>query len=189
MAADRDDVPAGRDDVFELTVPASADRLSVARLFAAAMIRHEGAEEDDVEDLRLAVSEACTIALQAARSPLALVVTLRPAENGIALDVRTTAEDDRARAPEAISTAADRGPERGRDREVTPPPELHAVPEPAEGWGTDLLEAIVSDLEFTSQADGQIGVSFAFPMARRERPASGISADPGGAHEDQLDPS
>jgi anti-sigma regulatory factor (Ser/Thr protein kinase) len=182
MPAERDVVDASDPDVFELSVPASADCLSIARLFAAAMIRQEGAEEDTVEDLRLAVSEACTIALQAARSASVLVLSLRPGSDGVAVDIRTAAADARAGVLDAPSDAV-------TEREHGAEGDAPAVPDPAEGWGAELLEAIVSDLELSSAADGQIEVSFGFPIARIDDPGSGHGAERDLARRDPLDPS
>lgn len=45
---------------FELVVPASPGHVATARLFAATVARALGADEDTVEDLKLAVSEIVT---------------------------------------------------------------------------------------------------------------------------------
>jgi len=149
-------------DVYELRVPASSDRLSIARLFAAAMIRHDGAGEDVVEDLRLAVSEACTIALQSVGSASALVLSLGPVPEGLAIDVRTTPADD-------------------------PVPDHLSMPDPAESWGAELLEAVVTDLELTSEGDERIGVSFVLPFARTSGRDPDHDADPDTVPADDLD--
>src|ERR687892_1210056 len=47
-----------------LEIPAQAAYVSTARLFVGAVARHFGVEEDSVEDLKLAVSEACNAAIR-----------------------------------------------------------------------------------------------------------------------------
>lgn len=50
---------------FELRVPARAEHVATARLFSASLGRAVGMNEDQVGDLRLAVSEAVTAAIVA----------------------------------------------------------------------------------------------------------------------------
>ena len=52
--------PAGAS--FELLVPADAAFLETARLFAGAVARELGVDEDFVDDAKLGVSEACLVA-------------------------------------------------------------------------------------------------------------------------------
>jgi serine/threonine-protein kinase RsbW len=47
-----------------LEIPPEAAYISTARLFVAAVARHFAVEEDSVEDLKLAVSEACNAAIR-----------------------------------------------------------------------------------------------------------------------------
>lgn len=56
-----------RGDHFLLELPASARYIGTARMFAAAVARHYGVEEESVEDLKVAVSEACTSVIRARR--------------------------------------------------------------------------------------------------------------------------
>jgi anti-sigma regulatory factor (Ser/Thr protein kinase) len=48
------------EDRFAIDLPAVPAYLSTARLFAAAIARHFGVEEEVLEDLKLAVTEACS---------------------------------------------------------------------------------------------------------------------------------
>jgi len=48
-----------------LDVPPDPDQVRTARLFAAAVARHFGADEDRVEDLKVAISEAATNSIKA----------------------------------------------------------------------------------------------------------------------------
>lgn len=50
---------------YTLDIDASAELLSVARLFLASVLRHVGAGEDEVADAKLAVSELGTATLLA----------------------------------------------------------------------------------------------------------------------------
>jgi serine/threonine-protein kinase RsbW len=60
--ADETRVEAAR---VSLEFPAEARFVATARLFAAAMARHYGCDENVVEDVRIAVSEACTNSVEA----------------------------------------------------------------------------------------------------------------------------
>lgn len=51
---------AGGADRFSLTVPARAGLVGTIRVFASAVARHYALADDVVEDVKLAVSEACT---------------------------------------------------------------------------------------------------------------------------------
>lgn len=64
---------------FRLEFAAEPEYISTARLFAAAVARHFGCEEDDVQDVKVGISEACTNAVKAhltsvAPGPVAVVV-------------------------------------------------------------------------------------------------------------------
>ncbi|HSL67956.1 MAG TPA: ATP-binding protein [Actinomycetota bacterium] len=59
------------DTTFLLEFPPQAPYVSTARIFAAAVARHFGVDEDSVDDLKIAVSEACTSAIRARRDGLA----------------------------------------------------------------------------------------------------------------------
>lgn len=65
---------------LRLTLPADAKAVATARLFAAASARQLGFLEHDVEDIRLAVSEAATSSIQAilsVDSPATLDITFQ----------------------------------------------------------------------------------------------------------------
>ena len=55
------------DGTFALEVAPDPDQVRTARLFAAAVARHFGAEEERVEDLKVAISEAATNSIKAHR--------------------------------------------------------------------------------------------------------------------------
>lgn len=50
--------------MWTLEIPAEAAYVSTARLFAGAMARHFGVPEEAVDDLKLAISEACNGAIR-----------------------------------------------------------------------------------------------------------------------------
>jgi serine/threonine-protein kinase RsbW len=51
-------------DAFALTLPSRGEYLGTARSFAAAVARHFAVTGEDVEDLKVAISEACVDALE-----------------------------------------------------------------------------------------------------------------------------
>jgi serine/threonine-protein kinase RsbW len=66
-----------------LTLPSSAAYVGTARAFIAATARHFGAEEEDVADLKVAVSEACSGAVRASdqtSEPFKLSIDAQPHE-------------------------------------------------------------------------------------------------------------
>ncbi len=54
-----------REDQFSLEFACEPDFISTARLFAGAAARYYGCDEDVVQDVKIAVSEACTNAVKA----------------------------------------------------------------------------------------------------------------------------
>jgi serine/threonine-protein kinase RsbW len=70
----------GRLVSWTLEIPGEAAYVSTARLFAGSMARHFGIDEDAVDDLKLAVSEACNGAIrvretESANRPIRIDVT------------------------------------------------------------------------------------------------------------------
>jgi anti-sigma regulatory factor (Ser/Thr protein kinase) len=51
-----------------IRIPADPPALALVRLFAAAIGRHVDLDEEDVEDLKLALTEVCSAAIEAATS-------------------------------------------------------------------------------------------------------------------------
>jgi serine/threonine-protein kinase RsbW len=50
---------------LRLAIPPEAGYIAMARMFAGSVARHYGADEDVVEDVKVAVSEACTNSVKA----------------------------------------------------------------------------------------------------------------------------
>lgn len=54
----------GSADLIELTIPAKLEYIGVTRLLVSGVANRVGLSYDDIEDVKLAVSEACTNAVQ-----------------------------------------------------------------------------------------------------------------------------
>lgn len=54
--------------MFSISFPAEAVHVSTARIFSAAVARHFGADAGDIEDLKIALTEACGSAISHARA-------------------------------------------------------------------------------------------------------------------------
>jgi serine/threonine-protein kinase RsbW len=80
---------------LELAIPPEPGSIAMARIFGAAVARHFGCDEDAVEDVKIALSEACTNSVKAHR------------DSGIDLPIRVvgTAEED-----ELVFEVVDEGP-------------------------------------------------------------------------------
>ena len=61
--------PEGRTDLeqLRLSIPPEPGYIAMARMFAASVARHLGCDEDVVEDVKVAISEACTNSVKAHR--------------------------------------------------------------------------------------------------------------------------
>ena len=149
---------------YRLLIPASADRLSTARLFVAAAARQAGADERMVDDLRLAVTEACTLALRTARMPSTVEVRLLVTSEVISVTVGTAPADERSTAPPGVEDPASDG-----------------ASEPS---GPELLGAIASDLRIASDGDGQVSISFVVRSSPAPDPWSDAADDTAGPGRD-----
>ncbi len=76
-------------DAFALTLPSRGEHLGTARSFAAAVARHFSVTGEDVEDLKVAISEACVDAL-ASGSPL----SVRAEDEGRSISFSVDAPED-----------------------------------------------------------------------------------------------
>ena len=53
-----------KNDVFKLTIPSKPDYISVARLTSSSIACKLGLSIDEIEDIKVSLSEACTKALE-----------------------------------------------------------------------------------------------------------------------------
>lgn len=82
--------PAITEDQFRLEFSSEPDFISTARLFAGATARYYGCDEDAVQDVKIAISEACTNAVKAHDSALVAMpvrVVVQPADDRVEFHV------------------------------------------------------------------------------------------------------
>lgn len=107
-----------------IRVPADPPALALVRLFAAAIGRHVDLEEEDVEDLKLALTEVCSAAIEAATGDHdAVTVEVGWSADPVELDVHVVStsmfstgdpgSSDRARLLDALGVKL-RGTDDGR---------------------------------------------------------------------------
>ena len=129
----------GAKELIRLDIPALPAFVGVARVVVASVATTvDGIDDDRLEDLRIAVSEACTNAVEAhLRDPLDQRVVLRCVLDGDALEVHiqdtgaTSASTEHAgQAPRDLEDGAERG------------------------WGIQLIRALVDEVAFTEASNG-----------------------------------
>ncbi len=123
-------------DAFRLTMPCRADQLGTARSFAAAVARHYAISGESVEDLKLAISEACVDALVAGAP---IDVSAEDAGSSIAFAVK---------APDAAGAPG--GPERAELDELGAPARIQ------------LIRSLFPDA--TVSEDGHRTIRFSLPL-------------------------
>lgn len=82
--------PVTSEDQFRLEFSSEPDFISTARLFAGAAARYYGCDEDSVQDVKIAISEACTNAVKAHGSAFITMpvrVIVRPTDDRVAFEV------------------------------------------------------------------------------------------------------
>ena len=121
-------------DVFALTLPSRAEHLGTARSFAAAVARHFALTGEAVEDLKIAISEACVDALSAGEP-----ILVRAAEVGRAISFEID-------APEDI--------------DVPSGPALDGIDAPAR---LELIRSLFPDAAVVSE-DGRRAIRFSLPL-------------------------
>jgi anti-sigma regulatory factor (Ser/Thr protein kinase) len=123
---------------FTVTVPAHAGLVGTLRVFASSVARHYGLSDDVVEDVKLAVSEACTDAVQTGSNG---DIQLEMDQHGDVLSCRITSASSTPRRPQPA--AAD-------------------LPEDVDPAALDrmhLVRALFADAE-RSEGEGMIVVAF-----------------------------
>ena len=92
-------------DAFRLTLPSSAEHLATARSFAAAVARHYAIAGEAVEDLKIAISEACVDALVAG-SPIEVAVDERDGEIAFTVEAPEVRDGDERAVPDELGAPA-----------------------------------------------------------------------------------
>ena len=134
---------AGEQD-FRLQLAPEASLILTARLFASGLARLSGCGEERVEDVKLAVSEACAFALSAGESTYPLTVDVHKGAHRLTFEVGP--------APDAPSSAHDAG--------------AAALPQ-----GLDLVRLIFDDARVTAGTGGTESV-VSFSVALGEAPSA-----------------
>lgn len=87
--------------VVELRIPSKAEWVAVARLAVAAVANRLNFSIEDIEDVKLAVAEACTNCIQHANGSEQIEITCETEPEGLTVRVRDHGHGAR---PEAVST-------------------------------------------------------------------------------------
>jgi serine/threonine-protein kinase RsbW len=128
-------------EVVELEIPARPEFVALARLVVSAMAATEAALSDDqVDDLKIAVSEACTNAIEAHGS----------VETDVGVRVKCWSDERGLRV-----SIEDRGP--GFDPSTLPDHPPPTDPDRLKferGLGIPLIRALVDDVEISSSGAG-----------------------------------
>ena len=128
-------------ELVRLEIPAQPAFVGVARSVVAAVASSiDGIDDDRLEDLRVAVSEACTNAVEAHRRT----------DDDDRVVVRCVLGEDR------FEVCIENG---GRDidaDDVPRPPDGDSMPSAASerGWGIQLIQALVDDVTFRRTDEG-----------------------------------
>jgi anti-sigma regulatory factor (Ser/Thr protein kinase) len=133
---------SGVSDNLTLAVPPDAAFMATARLFAAAVARHYGVEEELIPDLKLAISEACAGEILTGTGESDVRISATPEGQRIRFEVTQPPE---SRSPSAVS-------------EVTPSPAETA------GLGLEVIKALFADAEVVNGPDGGRLLRFGAPI-------------------------
>ena len=142
----------GGDVTVTLRLPPSAAHVRTARLIAAAMARRSGVGEDVLDEVRLAVGEACARAVRMhERQGVAAPITLEFGETGrfsvSVLDgAKSGSGDELSAVASGESTAAPWADPSG------------------DSLGLALLGAVVQDLDVHQNGDGRTRVTMSWPI-------------------------
>jgi serine/threonine-protein kinase RsbW len=116
-----------------LEIPARAEWVAVARLAVAAVASRQRFSVDDIEDIKLAVAESCTNAIQHGTPDGTIEIQCEIDAEGIVLTVR-----DRGQGPPLSPVEDERIGELGRTEEL----------------GVFLIRALMDSVEYTSDVQG-----------------------------------
>lgn len=126
---------------FTLQLPSDPAFISTARMFACSLARHFEMEEETVEDLTLAISEACTRALAVESTNGSIFLSVAWHEGRLVFEV----QQGDLRAPVATDT---------------PTPSHEAM---AAGLSLELVTALFQDAELAVDERGQPVLRFSIP--------------------------
>jgi serine/threonine-protein kinase RsbW len=130
-------------DRYILQIDPDPRLVPTARMFAATVARQLGCPEENVLDLKIAVSEACANAVQAHQ------------EHGVDRPIEVSVEDQ---SPGLVYEVRDAG--RGVDVPAEEPPEVfkRAVETGANdpGMGLALIRSLFPSAEFAPEGDGTV---------------------------------
>jgi serine/threonine-protein kinase RsbW len=115
--------------MVRLEIPARAEWVAVARLAVAAVASRQRFSVDDIEDVKLAVAESCTNAIQHGKEDGVISIVCEITDDGIILTV-----SDRGQGPTLSAVEEDRIGEAGRTEEL----------------GVFLIRALMDSVEYTS---------------------------------------
>ncbi|WCO67322.1 ATP-binding protein [Iamia majanohamensis] len=79
-------------DEITLTLPAAPEFVRIARLTGAGLATRAGMGYDEVEDLRIAVGEACSLLIGSGQRPGTLTLTFTLAADAISVEIVGTLE-------------------------------------------------------------------------------------------------
>ena len=143
---------AGTDVTVTLSLPPSAAHVRTARLIAAAMARRSGVGEEILDEVRLAVGEACARAVRMQeRQGMSAPVTVEFSETG-----------------RFLVSVVD-GAKTGSGDELTAMANGAGAPTPwadpsGDALGLALLGAVVQDLVVDQEVDGGTRVTMSWPI-------------------------
>jgi serine/threonine-protein kinase RsbW len=115
--------------IVRLEIPARAEWVAVARLAVAAVASRQRFSVDDIEDIKLAVAESCTNAIQHGMPDGTIEIVCEVTADEIVLTVR-----DRGQGPPLGAVEEERIGELGRTEEL----------------GVFLIRALMDSVEYTS---------------------------------------
>lgn len=123
--------------LFSIEFPPDAHHVSTARIFSAAVARHFGADPADIDDLKIALTEACGSAISHSRGAAAqpIRVSASPASGMLTFEVNGH------RRAELL------------DRSATGPGEMNTE-EQILALSAELISALFPDAEFVDTPDG-----------------------------------
>jgi serine/threonine-protein kinase RsbW len=121
------------DGVVELRIPSRAEWVGVARLAVAGIASRLQFSIDDIEDLKLAVAEACTNCIQHATGSDTIIIACRILPDRLTISVT---DHGRGTSPEALT------PKRPGDQQVG-------------GLGVFLIRSLMDEVEY--EVDPQAG--------------------------------